>query len=105
MSDSKYLEINDLCEEFSDKLDKYCEKHGTPGYKKIVFKYSDKPFPKYRLFKGLFGVSSDGVLTTPSGKHSIKIPKRFAFRLQEFLNEHVCYVGEIGTKLLFRSDY
>ena len=37
-------------------------------------------------FYGLFGVNGDGVLTTPNGKYSIKLPKRVAFWLHRKLN-------------------
>jgi hypothetical protein len=99
------LELNNLCNDFSEKLGKYVEKYNHPGFKSIIFKSPRKPFPKYRLFRGYFGVDSEGILTTPNCKYCIKLPKRFSFRLQAFLNEHVCYAGEIGTKLLFRPDY
>lgn len=55
---------------------------------------------KYKMIYGLFGCSSEGILTTPNCKYSIKLPKRLAFFIHTFLNEHIAYVGLKGTKLI-----
>ena len=60
---------------------------------------------QYKLLRGLFGVDSNDFLSTPNGKYSIKLPKWIAFWLQSWLNRKIVYVGMIGTKLFFRSDY
>jgi hypothetical protein len=57
---------------------------------------------KYKLFFGLFGCSSDGVIYTPSCRQSIKLPKKLAFKIHSFIN-HFAYVGMEGTKLLFEN--
>ena len=48
---------------------------------------------RYKLVYGLFGVSSDGTLKTPNGKHTVKLPKRLAFWLQGILNKKIAYAG------------
>ena len=58
---------------------------------------------KYKLVYGLFGVSHEGILSTPNGKYNIKLPKKFAFWLHGFLNDKIAYSGLVGTKLLFRG--
>lgn len=57
---------------------------------------------KYKLFYGLFGCSSDGILYTPSCKHSIKLPKYISFKIQTLINEFA-YVGKEGTNLIFNK--
>ena len=56
---------------------------------------------KYKLIFGLFGCSSEGVLNTPNDKYRIKLPKRFAFFIHTFLNQHIAYAGLDGTKLIW----
>jgi hypothetical protein len=55
---------------------------------------------KYKLWYGLFGVSSDGCLCTPSGEQEIKLPKYLAFKIHALLNKF-SYVGMKNTKLIF----
>jgi hypothetical protein len=57
---------------------------------------------KYKLFYGLFGCSSDGIIYNPSCKYSIKLPKSISFKLHTFLNKFA-YVGMENTKLLFNK--
>ena len=59
---------------------------------------------KTKLFFGLFGCSSDGILYTPSGKKIIKLPKKIAFKIHTFLNSNLAYAGLKETKLIFRGD-
>lgn len=59
---------------------------------------------KTKLFYGLCGCSSDGILYTPSGRKIIKLPKRMAFKIHTFLNSYFAYSGLKGTKLLLRGD-
>ena len=55
---------------------------------------------KYKLVDGLFGVSSNGILTTPSCKFSIKLPKRIVFWLHRQLNDKFAYVGLGKMKII-----
>lgn len=55
---------------------------------------------KTKLFYGLCGCSSDGILYNPLGKEIIKLPKKIAFKIHTFLNKNFAYVGLKGTKLL-----
>lgn len=55
---------------------------------------------KTKLFYGLCGCSSDGILYTPSARKIIKLPKKVAFKIHTFLNENFAYVGSKGTNLL-----
>ncbi len=57
---------------------------------------------KYKFFYGLFGCSSNGVLHTPSGRQSIKLPKSLSFKIHTFLNKFA-YTGMMNTKLIFES--
>ena len=57
---------------------------------------------KYKLFFGLFGCSSNGVLCTPSCRQSVKLPKYLAFLLHTFIN-NFAYTGMDGTKLIFST--
>ncbi len=59
---------------------------------------------KTKLFFGLFGCSSDGILYTPNGKRLIKLPKKISFKIHTFLNDNFVYVGENGTKLLREGE-
>ena len=56
---------------------------------------------KYKLIFGLFGCSSDGVLRTPKNNYIIKLPKKIAFFIHTFLNNHIAYVGMNVTKLIW----
>jgi len=49
------------------------------------------------LFKGLFGCSGKGALSTPNDKYSIKLPKSIAFWLHTFINKFG-YVGIIDGR-------
>ena len=57
---------------------------------------------KYKLFFGLFGCSSDGVLYTPSCRQSFKLPKYLAFKIHTFIN-NFAYTGMKNTKLIFSN--
>ena len=57
---------------------------------------------KTKFVFGLFGCSDEGILYMPSGKRLFKLPKRIAFKVHGFLNDHIGYVGLQGTKLLKR---
>lgn len=46
------------------------------------------------LFYGLWGVSGDGVLSTPAGRRIVKLPRRLAFKIHSLLNRFA-YVGKI----------
>ncbi len=46
-----------------------------------------------KLVYGLFCCSSKGVLSTPSGKQSIKLPIKIAVSIHNFLNTHIAYTG------------
>ena len=54
---------------------------------------------KTKLFYGLFGCSSDGILYTPSGRKLLKLPKKIAFKVHTFLNKNFAYTALEGTKL------
>lgn len=58
---------------------------------------------KLKLIYGLFGVSSDGILYTPSGNRIVKLPKEIAFRIHSFLNDYISYIGRKDQILLFRN--
>lgn len=45
-----------------------------------------------KLFYGLWGISDSGVLSTPSGRQVIKLPRQFAFKVHSFLNRFA-YIG------------
>jgi len=96
------LELEYLCQDFSERLGEYINKYNHPGFNSITFKSCKKPFPKYRLFKGYFGANGN-ILTTPNSRFRIKFPFSIHW-LQEFLNEYLCH-NENGTKLLFRKNY
>ena len=51
---------------------------------------------KLKLFFGLWGVSSEGMLISPSGRFEIKLPLRVAAKVQSFLYS-ISYTGMIGT--------
>ena len=51
---------------------------------------------KIKIFNGLFGVSSSGMLKTPKGKELIKLPPKITFKIHKFLNS-LAYVGLKGT--------
>lgn len=58
---------------------------------------------KIKFWYGLFGVSSDGILYTPSGKRIIKMRPSIAFKLHTLLNKY-SFTGQANTKLLFRGN-
>lgn len=53
---------------------------------------------KFRLalFKGLFGLSGDDVLTTPNGKYNVKLPRRISGLIHTIIN-NFGYVGKINN--------
>ncbi len=56
---------------------------------------------KVRIIYGLFGINSDGILYTPSGKRISKLPSKIAFKIQRFLNKHISYTGLSDQFFLF----
>jgi len=56
---------------------------------------------KLKLFYGLCGCSSNGVLYTPSGRRIVNLPPRIAFKIHSFLNDNFAYVGMKGQRKLW----
>ena len=55
---------------------------------------------RLKLFNGLWGVASDGTLSTPSGRRFVRLPTPLAFRIHSFLNSFA-WLGMIGTHKAF----
>ena len=56
-----------------------------------------------KLFFGLFGCGSNGVLYSPSGKKIICLPKKIAFKIHPLINKFG-YVGNIKKKQIQKKE-